>query len=214
MWDNGRRVASACFWSAWEINWSFGVKACHRCAEQIQDAALVCRYCGAKQKRTDWTRVLVLIGIILFVAAVSGSNSGEKTAGESGAVPVGESVIAEPYDKYTATPPQPTAAAKRGPTVPVWSDPKATYTDEGSGELANGNLWIITRRDGPSGVSFSKREIDCAAETFRYMAEGDALNSMSASNDATLGQLTEGSISTLVSDYACRKHGRGRVSGV
>lgn len=101
-----------------------------------------------------------------------------------------------------------------GPSIPVWSDSKASYTDEGSGELDNGNLWIITRRDGPSGVSFSKREIDCRAETFRYLGEGDTRESISATADVNMGQLTESSISTLVSDYACKKHRRGSVSGV
>ena len=101
-----------------------------------------------------------------------------------------------------------------GPQIEVWSDPKATYTDEGSGVMPNGHLWLTTRRDGPSGVSFAKREIDCAEGTFRYLQEGDTLESMSDDAPSGMAPLTEGSISTLVSDYACRKHHQGGVSGI
>jgi hypothetical protein len=103
---------------------------------------------------------------------------------------------------------------QHGPKIEVWSDPKATYTDEGSGTLPNGNIWITTRRDGPSGVSFARREIDCKAGEFRYTQEGDTLEGMSDDAPSDMAPLTEGSISTLVSDYACRKHGRGAITGM
>lgn len=103
---------------------------------------------------------------------------------------------------------------QKGARIEVWSDANAKYTDQGSGVLDNGNLWLITRRDGPSGVSYAKREIDCGAGEFRYTQEGDTLESMSDVKDAEMAPLTEGSISTLVSDYACRKHERRSVTGL
>jgi hypothetical protein len=123
-------------------------------------------------------------------------------------------VLADPSDKYLNMD-EPTAQPEHhGPVIDVWSDSKAAYTDEGSGVLPNGNLWITTRRDGPSGVSFAKREIDCGAGMFRYLQEGDTLESMTDDAPSEMAPLTEGSISTLVSDYACRKHGRGAITGM
>lgn len=73
--------------------------------------------------------------------------------------------------------------------------------------MANGNLEVVTRRDGPSGTSFARREIDCNAMTFRYLGEGDTREELTKEgyNVGKMSELTEGSISTEVSNYACRK---------
>jgi hypothetical protein len=106
------------------------------------------------------------------------------------------------------------AEVRSGPVIEVPSDPNARYADEGSGTLPNGNIWITTSRDGPSDLSFAKREIDCDSGTFRYLQEGDTIGNMTDVPGAEMAPLTHGSISTFVSDYACRKHGRRGVSGI
>ena len=170
------------------------MKSCYRAAGTTQDGGQMCRYIG----------LVAFVGVLM--ACNSDTNEGEEPS---------DPVVAEPQNKNVQSPAAPAASTKKqGAEIAVWSDPKASYTDQGSGVLENGNLWLVTRREGPSGVSFSKREIDCASGTFRYMQEGDALESMSDTNDDEMGALTEGSISTLVSDYACKKHGRGGVDGV
>lgn len=158
-----------------------------------------------------------IVSLILVVGMCSQAGDEPKVTPESGNsiiantdVPLSDRMIpASPRPEEV----RPAAEGKLGQEIPAWSDPRASYTDEGSGILSNGNLWIVTRRSGPSGVTYSKREIDCASGNFRYLQEGESLEDMSDSVDE-MGVLTEGSISTLVSDYACRKHRRGAVRGI
>jgi hypothetical protein len=63
--------------------------------------------------------------------------------------------------------------------------------------------------DVPSdpGVSYARREIDCAAMTFRYLGEGDTLEQANSDspNPGDMGMLTDGSISDVISEYACQR---------
>ena len=90
-----------------------------------------------------------------------------------------------------------------GQAYKIPSDPSGTYFNleiDGSGNMRT----IVTRREGRSGTSFSKREVDCANRRFRYLGTGDTLGDMKASKaDANMGPLTEGSISTYVAHQAC-----------
>jgi len=97
-----------------------------------------------------------------------------------------------------------------GESISVPSDPGATYRLLRWSRLPNGNLEAVTRRDGRSGTSFARREIDCDAMTFRYLGEGDTLEQASADspNPGEMGELTTQSISTYVSEFVCRKAGR------
>ena len=91
-----------------------------------------------------------------------------------------------------------------GPSIPVSSD-GASYQLISSQKMSNGNLEVVTRRDGPSGRSFARREIDCEAMTFRYLGEGDTLDQ--AMEDVPQpGDLSEAmatSISGEVARFAC-----------
>lgn len=105
----------------------------------------------------------------------------------------------------------PTLAPRtEGEPVAVPSDPGATYRLLSWSKLASGNLQAITRRDGKSGTNFARREIDCDAMTFPYLGEGDTLEeAMKDRRDpGTMGELTDRSISTYVSQFACNKASR------
>lgn len=88
----------------------------------------------------------------------------------------------------------------------VPSDPNATYDievmDVGEGKSA---LLVVGKRVGPSGTSYTAREVNCFKSTFRYMGEGDTFNEMKANiNDrARMGPLVQGSISYYIVQAAC-----------
>jgi hypothetical protein len=92
--------------------------------------------------------------------------------------------------------------------VPVPSDPRASYVALDIKPKPRGMVEVLTRRDGPSGVSFSLREIDCGRRTFRYIGEGDTRDEVARASARsrpgnTMGPLTDGSISTHVANFAC-----------
>lgn len=100
-----------------------------------------------------------------------------------------------------------------GKPYKIESDPSATYYNlelGGSGKLRT----IVTKREGKSGTSFAKREVDCAARTFRYLGDGDSLDAMKASKPSkpspSMGPLTERSISSYVADQACGTSRNGK----
>jgi hypothetical protein len=100
--------------------------------------------------------------------------------------------------------------AVQGEVIAVPSDPGASYRLLSWSRLANGNLQAITRREGSSGVSYARREIDCDAMTFRYLGEGDTLAEAigDSPNPGSMAELTPESISTYVSEFVCRKPDR------
>lgn len=64
---------------------------------------------------------------------------------------------------------------------------------------------ILTRREGTSATIFALRQIDCAARTVRTLGHGDTLEE-ARSNNVEVSEpdpLTEGSIASSLSDYAC-----------
>lgn len=87
--------------------------------------------------------------------------------------------------------------AKRPIFVP--SDPKASYYLIEKVPLGN-NLSIVTKRAGPSGESFSKREIDCNQTKFRYLGDGRTIDEMNAPYDVGSMRLAEkGDVYTKIS---------------
>ena len=90
--------------------------------------------------------------------------------------------------------------------VAVPSDPKAKYTLLEAKERGDSLVEILTRRVGPSGISYSKRLTNCGNATFKYIAEGNTLDTMKPKTYSNpMGPLTFGSISMYVSAYACEK---------
>lgn len=81
----------------------------------------------------------------------------------------------------------------------VPSDPNANYYLLESIPVGN-NLSIVTRRLGPSGESFSKREIDCKNTRFRYLGDGNSIEEMNAPYDVKSMRLAKkGDIYTKMS---------------
>ncbi len=88
--------------------------------------------------------------------------------------------------------------------VPVPSDPKASY--QIVVKQLNGKKLVIGKRTGPSGVSFTIREVHCDTMRFRYLAEGDTVDEMMKNiNDRNpMSSLFTGSISYYIVKAACR----------
>ena len=92
-----------------------------------------------------------------------------------------------------------------GKVIEVASDLGVAYRLLKSKKMRNGNLEILTRRDGSSGTSFARREVDCGSMTFRYLGEGDSL-AEAQQDGPNPGEMTEAmstSISGEVSRFAC-----------
>jgi hypothetical protein len=96
------------------------------------------------------------------------------------------------------------ASGQTGKPISVPSDPKARYWAVEGKRTSPTMVEILTRREGPSGTSYSLRQIDRAQRQFRYLDDGDTL---AAAKNGTasprMGSLMSGSISTEVADYAC-----------
>ena len=101
--------------------------------------------------------------------------------------------------------PPPTGDAAGGKPVDVPSDPNARYFLLSVKPGTGGRIEAITRREGKSGISYARREIDCSGQTFRYTGEGDTLDEAKkpAPNIGEMGDLVDGSISDVVVKFAC-----------
>lgn len=106
--------------------------------------------------------------------------------------------------KQTQTQTQ-TSSAETGTPVSVPSDAGAEYWIMSKDKLPTGNIQLLTRRSGPSGVSFARREIDCRAGTVRYLGEGDTLDDAQR-DSANIGEMSvpiPESITGVITSTAC-----------
>ena len=87
------------------------------------------------------------------------------------------------------------------------ADPNATYTLLGVKPGRGGNIIALTRRTGPSGTSYSNREIDCGEQLARYIGEGDTREEAErpAPNPGNMAMLVEGSSTWAAVQAACEK---------
>lgn len=97
--------------------------------------------------------------------------------------------------------------ATEGFSIPSPSDPNASYRIVKISKMPNGHLEVTSRRVGPSGTSFARREIDCGAYEYRYLGEGDTLAEAEAdgSNIGSMSELTGTSASSDVANAACKR---------
>lgn len=99
-------------------------------------------------------------------------------------------------------------AEAEGELIPVDGDPaRAKYQLVRWSEMDNGHREALTRRDGTSGTSYARREIDCAGKRFRYLGEGDRRQEAEANiqNQGEMAELVPGSISSEVAEFVCAK---------
>lgn len=95
-------------------------------------------------------------------------------------------------------------AIATGSPLSVPSDSKAEFFvlhKGGSGTQRT----ILTKRVGPSGVSYSERLFNCANNTAKYLGTGDSLAEMAASKaDPNMGLIVNGSIAYYIGLEACK----------
>lgn len=187
------------------------MKRCPDCSELVQDQARKCRFCGYQfngsfnRERTGPPSFgLVLVGLIVVLFALSTIFDRDSPASEDRPETGGSSRLARSNGGTQSSSPLP--KTEEGERIQVPSDSRASYHLLQWSKLPNGNREALTRRDGPSGTSYARREINCPSMQFRYLGEGDTLEEARANRaDASLSELTPGSISTYVSEFVCRK---------
>jgi hypothetical protein len=108
-------------------------------------------------------------------------------------------------DEIPAPQGMPTGSAASGMPFNVPSDMNARYSLLSVTKGKGGNIVATTRREGSSGTSFARREIDCAAQTYRYIGEGDTLleANQPVPNPGEMATLVDGSISDVTVKFAC-----------
>ncbi len=143
----------------------------------------------------------VLVGAILYRAGTTSAANGNQAVNV--VVPSEKAKVAEATPAPVRTS-QPSPLQVESISVP--SDPSASYELIEWRRMSNGHREAITRRVGRSGMSYSRREIDCEGMRFRYLGEGGTLEeARSGTPDPDMGPLTPESISTYVSQHVCAK---------
>lgn len=93
-------------------------------------------------------------------------------------------------------------AAEYQVTIP--SDSGANYTVLQKEAVGN-FMTIVTKRDGKSGTSYSKRMYSCENNTVKYLGTGDTLEQMdNSAPDENLSPIVPGSIAEYIGREACR----------
>lgn len=94
------------------------------------------------------------------------------------------------------------ASAER---LSIPSDPGARYHVLSVSKAQDGFIEIVTRRSGPSGMAFSKRQVDCDRQTFRYLADSETFEGLANGVPSpNWSDLVTGSISWHVVQRACQ----------
>jgi hypothetical protein len=98
----------------------------------------------------------------------------------------------------------PVAVAENAINIPT--DTEAKWAILSVTKRSDGLVEVISRRVGSSVTNYSKRLVDCANSRFMYLGSGDTLEKMKGGGgaDSKMAALTEGSVSTYVSAYACQ----------
>ncbi|MDR5652153.1 hypothetical protein [Ruixingdingia sedimenti] len=96
-----------------------------------------------------------------------------------------------------------TAAVPAEREIHVPSDAQARYVVYDLTRRDDGMVEVSTRREGKSGTSYAVRLVQCAPLRFAYLAEGETREGLVRIPAPELSDLVAGSISDVVSRYAC-----------
>lgn len=104
-----------------------------------------------------------------------------------------------------------TAAAAEVVFVP--SDARATHTVLSMTRLNNGLVRVLNRRDGLSGTTFTRREVNCRLNQVRNLGSAETMAELArARPDQRFAPLVSGSIADVISRHACARAGPTRAS--
>lgn len=158
---------------------------CHECGKDVSTEAKLCPGCGAKPKLT------------------SGSNDGWIAGGIGLAVLIAVMIFGGGETYSTAQ--VESLQAGRTNSIPVPSDPSAIYTAVENGSH-NGLPMLISKREGKSGVSYTKKAFDCASQQAMTLGDSDTPDGLDRSiSDNKMYDVMEGSITYWQWAYACGK---------
>lgn len=125
--------------------------------------------------------------------------------------PANDEVVPEEVahdENALSVPASPAAPPKdEGTPYSAPADPNATYSLLSVKRGEDGNIIAMTRRAGPSGISYSNREIDCGAQLARYIGEGDTREEAGklSPHPGDMASLVEGSSTHAAVQAACSK---------
>ena len=153
------------------------------------------RHLGAKLMNR-WNFAAVILGFVAACGAPPQTSMGNQENIDAATTATGASAGVIPDDG---------SQSKSGFAYTAPADPKATYNLISVEEKSSGVLVAVTQRKGPSGVSYSAREIDCELQTFRYVGDGDTLEEALTpmANLGDMSELVEGSSSHAAVQAAC-----------
>ena len=88
-------------------------------------------------------------------------------------------------------------------------EPQATYVLLDAWVESPDHITTISRRDGPSGVSYTRRRVDCKRSRLLTLGSGETVEAMMLERpDPHDSEMVGGSSATLASVTACSKLGR------
>jgi hypothetical protein len=168
--------------------------SCYKCGAVQAVTNMKCSACGTiapvktqkAPEKTPWGCMALIVGSLAL-----------------GVILLFRLLSADPSEPKIVVPPL-EAGAER---IPVRGDPaRATYYLLRMEKMRNGHYEVLTRRDGSSGTSYARREIDCIGDwTFRYLGEGNTREDaeMDSPNPSAMTELVPGSISSEVTSHVC-----------
>ena len=130
-----------------------------------------------------------------------------------GAAVIGLVALSNTGNKPTSPKPSPNATESKASSIDRNATSflhmaGATYYSLSVDKLPNGHARILSRRNGPSGISYALREYDCPAGRFRYLGEGGTSEeAMAAGREGKYSELVDGSSSYHAGLEACHKIG-------